>query len=133
MPGSRLSARKLSPPLDGTGRRSCLGVAGLLAQAAADDPGGHFDRHRAVDGHDAGQPPGRDVGVFEACSGPAVGADRHSFRGVTERGAIETVHQRAISPGKDMAGSDAGMPVPEEFRACKTATTRSKDIEVGTT
>ena len=127
----RLPAGKLSSPLDGPRRRARLGVAGLLAQAAADDPGGHFDPHRAVDGHDAGQPPGRDAGVLEACSGPAIGADRHSFRCVTERGAIKTVHQRAISPGW-VADSDAGMPVPEESRAHEWVTTRNKSIEAGT-
>jgi hypothetical protein len=72
------------------------------------------------------------VGVLGACSRPAIGADRHSFRGVTERGAIETVHQRAISPDW-VAGSGARMPAPEKFRARKRVTTRRKSIEVGTT
>ena len=75
------------------------GVAGCLADAAADGAGGGLDGDDAVDHHGAGEPAGGDVRVVVADGGAAVGADGDGIDVVAERCAVKAVHGGASSAG----------------------------------
>ena len=76
------------------------GVVGVLAHIAADGPRGRLDNHRAIDDSGGGKPARRDMRMVQAHPGTAVHTDPGRVRGVTEPGAVETVHRPGTSPGQ---------------------------------
>jgi hypothetical protein len=75
------------------------GIAGCLADTAADGARGRFDGDDAVDQHGPGQPASGDVRVVSADGGTAVGAYGDGIDVIAERCAVEAVHDTGSSAG----------------------------------